>query len=472
MKILKFLLLLTLFFPLVNASQITPETKSLTTTLNNFTEVSFTLSLSNETCSPIIQTQIPIYGLPSFSSASGNFTVRFFLIPKSLGTFDSNISYCNSTFHLKLTVSQATSQQQGCPTSVIVSGSKVPGKYLKFDIRDSNYYRVKKEGTIINIMSSETGELYSIDCSSGSCTWQIPENEKGTLSWEVITPGCGENILTGDISLKMAGSLMLSVPSRVYLGDDFYIYLYDPTKGPVKYVDVQVFGPSGEVFKGKTNGNGILCDDALMKTYGIDIKPDKTGNYNVFATLFGYNPVNSSFSIVKEECPYECCLEEKYVQKLCAEGYKCENHACVKIEKPKLKLNCTPFPTLFQTSECRIFLPNGDLYEENVDGTLKIGDETKTVSFSAGIADIDFDDKGTFELTIPDQGNYTGAKLSGKINTPKPNYNALILFLAFFVVVIVVIIIWLLKRRKGVSGPKIEIESAPSTTIERVTSEK
>ena len=453
-----------LILPLAKGATISPSTINLDVFIGNLTEGKFNITLDNETCSPDINSQIPIYGFPSFKNATGNFEVSFLVYaPRDLmsGSYTSKVSYCDAQLTININVKSQSSPN--CPVQLRIYGEKIPGKTIKFDLRNSNYERVRNPDTLISIESSETGNTYEVDCPEGSCTWKIPENEKGRLMIEVLVPGCGANILTTELELEMAGSISISVPSKVWLGDDFYIYIFDPAKGALKYVRAQVIAPDGSVFNGKTNEYGILYDEALLKVYGRDIKPEKEGEYKIFATILGYNSANVSFKVEKKPCPYECCVGDNYVEKTCEEGFKCVNNKCVEIEKPKIKINCTPEPTLFKTSHCVLF-SDGKKLEEDVNVKFTLNGKTETILFDNGEADIEFEEKGEYKLEANLEG-YEPGILKGEVAMGEPVIPKTLL-IGFIVVVVILIVVVLLKFKKKKGGVRFEIEAPKAPLIE------
>ena len=450
------ILFLLLLLPAVKAAIISPQSLAL----NTSTVGSFNIAFNNETCSLIVTPSADIYGLPPFIEGSGNITVNFY--PTTAGTY--SITYCNANLQLVVAGNQT---QTSCPAYLKIYGESIAGKTIKFDIRNSNYRRVRNPDTSISIESSETGNAYSIDCPEGSCSFQIPETEKGTLMIEVVVPDCEP--LTDELELKPAGSISVSAPSTIKLGDEFYIYFFDPTKGALKFVSVQVIAPNGEAFSGKTNENGVLYDESLTKIYGRDIKPAQIGRYQVFANLLGYSSVNQSFEVIKVECPFECCIGElQYIEKTCNSGFLCQENKCKEIIKPKLEVNCTK-PTLGETSHCIVF-SNGTEINSTAEGKLNLNGKETTISFTQGEADIGFEEKGDYTLTVSLEG-YEPAVLKGSVALPEVSIPWWV-FLILIVFIIIIAVILLKIRKKVGKGFEIQLEAPPSATIEKVVEEK
>ena len=439
---------------LVTAASISPESQTITLKQGEIAPFNFTLSLANESCSlQYTQTPLTIYGLPSFTNASGDFSINGAVYASSVspGNYTVNISCDNSTFTLYVSVEQAVQQQSqsNCPSNLYVFGTKVPGKTIAFDIRDSAFNPVKGEGVSIFLTSSE-GDTDSVQCSIGYCTWKIPENWRDTVMYQVIAPNCSS--LTGSFELRMAGSLQISVPSRIAYGEDFYIYVFDPTKGKITGASIEIIDPTGQPFRGRSDEGGIVKDEALVKTYGIDIKPEKIGTYQVYASLFGYNSANATFEIYRMECPYECCEEGKYEAKSCEEGYKCVNNVCVKIEKPKVNITCIPAePNINEVVECMIFDPNGTSIKGTVQASLYYQGSVKNVTFADGILTYKFDKPGEYKIRVYDFGEYEGAVFRGEVLPPQiPAWILLVIF-GVLIIILILIAFWYIGKKKGES---------------------
>jgi hypothetical protein len=429
----------------------------------------FNISLNN-TCS--IQREDAGYWVIAPEVISGSITNLPLTIQVPLNetprTVSGKIKYCDYEIPITLTII-SSSTVSNCPAYLSIYGKTIAGKTIRFDIRDSNNYRIKNPDTAISIESTETGALYSIDCSTGSCSWEIPEEEKGTLIVEVVAPGCN-NTLTKEIELKMMGNLVISAPKKVSLGEDFYIFIYDPAKGPVKYASVQVLGPTGEPFSGKTSENGILYDEALIKRYGIDIKPEKEGKYQIYANMIGYNPANVEFEVVRKECPFECCVNQSYVDKLCQSGYECVNNKCQQIVKPKLQVKCSPEnPIVFDEVSCLLLDSNNNTLATSVTGKLKYDEKEESLVFSNGTAEFKPNSPGKVTISVPDVLDYSGTTYT--VNVLAPSVPWLLIGIVLLIIVIIIVIFFILKRRKGVKGPEIELESTPAT-VEKVVTER
>jgi len=471
-KALSLIFCLILLTTLVSAATISPSSLPISLQQDNATTFSFNLTLNNETCAPSYtpNNTLVIIGLPSFKDATGEFEINALAYaPPSLqpGNYPITINYCDSSLTLQATVEEKPieqTQKENCPSQLFIFGSKIPGKTIAFDIRDSNFNPVKGEGVSVFLTSSE-GETDNVQCSIGYCTWKIPENWRDTVMYQVIAPNC--SALTGSFELKMAGSLQISVPSRIAYGEDFYIYVFDPTKGKITGASIEIIDPSGRPFRGRTDEGGIVKDEVLVKTYGIDIKPDKIGTYQVYASMFGYNSANATFEIYRMECPYECCEEGKYEAKSCEEGYKCVNNVCVKIEKPKVNLTCIPREAkLNEEVECKIFGKDGELIKDTVPATLYFMGEEKNVSFIDGTLTYTFNKPGSYKIKVNDFGEYEGATFKGEVLPPQIPVLT-ILFIVGLLILIIIIVYFLSKKGIRIfrKKEKIHWEMQPGTSF-------
>ena len=471
------LVCLILTIPLAKGISISPSSINITIEQDNVQYFNFSLlNLSGNTCSPSITPNniLTIFGLPSFNNASGNLEINALAYaPSNLntGNYQVTISYCGANFTLNANVISSQSSQQtqsqtqeNCPNNLYIFGSKIPGKTIAFDIRDSNFNPVKGDGVSIFLTSSE-GDSESVQCPVGYCTWKIPDNWRDSILYQVIAPNC--TALTGSFDLKMAGSLQISVPSRIAFGEDFYIYVFDPTKGKITGATVEIIDPMGRPFRGRTDEGGIVKDEVLVKTYGIDIKPDKIGTYKVYASMFGYNSANSTFEIYRLECPYECCELGKYEEKLCPKGYKCENNSCVKIIKPKVNITCEPEEvSLGEEIECKLLNENGEIIKTTVPAKIRFKGEEANTNFVDGVLVYSFNEPGTFKIEVDDFGEYEGNSFKGEVLAPKIPIVTILLFLGAFVLLVVIIYI-IAKRGFRIfrKKEKIHWETQPETSF-------
>jgi hypothetical protein len=455
---------------IVFAATITPSTISISLLQGQSSYHNITIDTQSETCS-LNKTGVDwIYGLPLSLTGSGILSLTI-QVPSttSPGTYTETINYCNAS--LTTTITASSSPVSGCPSTLLISGQKIAGKTIKFDIRDSSYNRVKNSGTVIKIESTETGTSYSVECQDGACTWEIPENEKGVLMVEVIVPNCTGNIVTSEIELKMAGSLVISVPNQITYGKDFYIFVYDPTSGPIKYATVQVMGPGGSTFSGKTNEYGIVYDDPLIKKYGTDIKPNDIGKYTVFASLFGYNSATATFDLVRAKCIYECCVEGEYEAKACETGYECINNKCSKIVKPQVKIECEPSePIVYDTLSCKLLDQSNNPISGTVQSSIELDGKKETLTFSNGYANYTLSSPGKLTISVSDTTEYSGNSYTAEVKAPEIPWTWIAVVLIIVVVVVIVIII-LLRKKKKTEGPEIVLESSPAV-VEKVITEK
>jgi len=453
------------------AATITPSTISVNLLQGQSSYQNITIAW-NETCN-LNKTGVDwIYGLTSSFTGSGTMNLGLNIqVPSTAnpGTYTETINYCDASLTATITVSG--SPTSGCPATLLISGQKIAGKTVKFDIRDGSYNRVKNSGTVISIESTETGTSYSVDCQDGACTWEIPENEKGVLMVEVIVPNCSSNIVASEIELKMAGSLVISVPSQITYGKDFYIFVYDPTSGSIKYATVQVMGPGGDTFSGKTNEYGIVYDEPLVKKYGTDIKPNEIGKYTIFASLFGYNPATQAFDLERAKCVYECCIEGEYEAKSCEAGYECKDNKCSQIVKPQVKIECEPSdPIVYDTLSCKLLDQSNNPVSGTVQGNIELDGKKETLTFANGYANYTLSSSGKLTISVPDAGEYSGNSYTAEVKAPEIPWTG-IAAVMIIIIIVIIIVIFFLKRKKREKGPEITLESSPAV-VEKVITEK
>jgi len=457
----RIILLIAMLMMGIAFSQIEPSTINISGKEGEYKIFNFNVSLDNQTCYASINSQLPIY-VPSI--LTGNSSVVGIVYLQNSGNFTSTISYCNYVLTLNINVEQLQVNQTtiSCPAYLKVYGQINPGKTIKFDIRDSNYNRVKNSETIIEITDSE-GNIYSVECPEGSCNWQIPENAQGTFIAEVTVPNC--NPLTQEINIKPLGEIQISVPNTVKYGEGFYVYVFDPAKGPLKYANIKIFYPDGRVISGKTNENGIVMDESLTKTFGKEMYPENIGFFKIQAFYPGYNSKETNFQIVKGKCPYECCINENlYEDKACASGYKCENHACVIIRKPKIEIACNPLPSFGERSTCYLYSNNTQL-SISTPAKLIINDKETTIQFTNGATEISFDEPGNYKILV----SYEGYE-DGEYSTYIEAKGIPIAYVVIAVVILALLVAYLMRRKKEEvpkTTRKIKI-SAPSAPMEEI----
>lgn len=401
----------------------------------------FSINTDNQTCSVSYDYDTTALDVYAPRNITGNFSGFIAVKLKKEGNYSITLSYCNAVFSLSVTsLLNVTQPQQQCPHYLKIYGKLNPGKTISFDIRDQNYQRVRSQDAIISIRDEE-GNVYSVDCPTGFCSYLIPEDAQGTLTIELEMPNC--NPIVQEVELKPLGEIQISVPSKVRYGEAFYIYVFDVTKGALKYAKVTVFYPSGKVLNLKTNENGIVMDEPLSKTFGKDIYPDETGLYKISVSYPGYKVKEASFEIQKGSCPYECCRGETfYEDKECASGYYCENRVCKVIQKPILEIYCNPAPTLGETSTCYLY-SNGTLVNIDATGEMEYAGEKIQLMFKNGETTIEWDKVGAFSIKVS-HPSYQEAVYSGKIEgTGIPIYAIVIA-----IIVIALLAALILSRRK------------------------
>jgi len=444
------LLALLIFFLLIPASlavTINPSSISLSLKPGETNKTYLNITLENEECSLSINGTAAnfISGLPVWISSVNLTTLRVPLIvsvPETAyqGTFSSQITYCNGTASVNVQVLQA--EFSPCDLRVSILGPKSPGTSLKFDIRDGSYYRVS-DATVNLYLSDGSSDM--VDCRTGFCSWTIPKYEKNSIIAEVIVPECPPYTAEIDIlpPKVLGGNLTFKAPSRV--SGNFQIMVYT-NEGPEKAVEIKIVGPEGYTFDGITNDFGVVTDYA-GNVYGIDIVPDELGEYTVFAKK-GERSSTFTFQKVLEECPYECCpAGGNYEEKVCPAGFECVNNECREIEKPKLKVECSPKePKLFEEVVCRVLKDNKQI-DEDVTATLSFNDKEQTIEMSSGSVTLKFERTGSFVLTVPDLDGYEGDSFRGEVKPPKIPLK-LIAICSVPIVGVLVVIFIIRKRRK------------------------
>jgi len=314
----------------------------------------------------------------------------------------------------------------------------------------------------------------------------IPLNEPGPLVVNIEVPGClpvtqevqltGQAIgnATGGLILTSGGGLTITAPTTVSLGESFQILITTPN-GPEQWVNVRIVGPEGYTFTGTTDQYGIVRD-SYNKIFGVDIKPEKTGVYQVFANKEGFSPTQFTIEVIKKECPFECCPENSgYQIKLCEAGYECnkkgEEYVCEPIQKPYMRVTCDPkYPRPMDEIKCTVVDENGNKLEYDFAGTLMYGNENKTLLFKSGEASFSLDKPGEYRVIVPDSFGYEGDTFRGEVTTPRI---PLLLIILLVVVILIVFLIIILKLRKGGKKESLDIvlEKKPPS-IETVTTEK
>ena len=455
------LLFIFLFVPLVNAISISPQTWDLTLKPGETLSENFTFTLSNETCSLNLEGKNWVYA-PSKLQGTGNFTIPITVsVPSNAypGTYLINLTYCDKTIKISLTVPEISSNTI-CPKYIFCPATAIAGKTITFDIRDASYNWVMNTTLML---TPEEGISQALQCP-GFCSFKIPEEWKGSISVLAVASGCQSPPPPKTITLEKEGSLRVSVfPSKVGLGETFKIIVFDSTKGrPLGGVSTVIYGPTGSL-EGRTNEYGVVETYPEGKVYGQDVKPDKIGKYQVTASYPGYEGGNASFEVYRLPCPYDCCTEGKYEAKSCQEGYKCVDNKCKPIQKPKLKLNCTP-AVLFETSHCVVLNPNGSTFEKNFNVEVKLNGKTSTISFENGEGDISWEDKGSYKITVPDLDGFEGTSISGKVELPNTTISltTILIFLGIIILLLIIFILWRKGKLKFKRKEKLHWETAPA----------
>lgn len=431
-----------------------------------------------------------ITNLPSELNLSSNQTHAvnpYIVIPESpLTSYHGDIWYCRANIDVDITISGAV-EEKSCIETVQVNwyGSRRPGSNLLFYV----FNTTDKKGikAFITVKSLETGNPeQSLECD-GYCVpkYSISVTEQGQIVAEVSVPGCGDmeplpititgEVVTNETWTGTTGTKEISVTgySEVNIGENFQFLIIGENK-PLKYADASVVGPEAYSFSGTTDANGFVVDSA-GKIFGKDTKPDKVGDYTLFIEREGFEATQFSFSIIRMECPHDCCPANGYESKECQSGFECVENECKEIEKPKLSISCEPSrPYQFDTSMCSLFKPDGSLYSDSMMGTLNYKGETNNIVFSNGKINLTFDDLGAFTLSVPDTADYEGSSyMETVVQKPIPSIDWMLIILIIVVIVVIIILVvavrWALgKRGKGV----FELERTEPSTVEKIVREK
>jgi len=474
-----------LMFPIVLAANISPDTWSVTLEPGAYTSKNFNLTFVNESCTRIINGTASswIIGLPESVNATGvlqltNFPIGI-QVPDNVpsGTYYANIYYCDQKLlDIDISIPQTGQPGSQCNLIVTILGSKMRGKSMSFDVRDTNYN--PKDATIYITRADGTTER--IDCPGGFCSWLIPPTEEGPIIVRTVVAGC--NPVTKQIDLAgelirnetegteiSGGKITITGPTEASLGEDFQFLIIGKSQ-PLQWVNIQIVGPGGYTFSGTTNSYGIVVDSS-NKIFGTDIKPNKVGDYTLFANREGYAPAEFHFKLIKKECPYECCPEGEYVEKPCPEGYQCKDFKCSPIIKPRMKITCTPKnPIVLDTISCKIIDQDNKLISEDVEATIKYDGTQDTILFSSGIANFSISKPAKVTIEVPDLLDYKGTTYTMNVSAPPVPIIWIILIIAIIAITVLLIV---LIRRRGKGSPefKIELESKPET-VEKVVTER
>jgi hypothetical protein len=165
--------------------------------------------------------------------------------------------------------------------------------------------------------------------------------------------------------------------------------------------------------------------------------------------MIGYNPANVEFEVVREECPFECCVNQSYIDKLCPSGYNCVNNKCQQIVKPKIQVKCSPEnPIVFDEVSCLLLDSNNNTLASLVTGKLKYDGKEEDLIFSNGTAEFKPNSPGKFTISIPDVLDYSGTTYTVNVLTPSVPWLWIGIVAVSFAVIIIVI--WIIKKRKKV----------------------
>lgn len=474
------LIIFLFLIPISFAAEIQPDYWSETLEPGALTTKNFNLTFINESCTKQINGTASswIIGLPETISSSGvselkNYPVSI-QVPNNVpsGTYSAYVYYCDKKL-LEISISIPRTGEAGgqCNLIVTILGSKTRGKSMSFDIRDTSYN--PKDATIYITRADGTTER--LDCPGGFCSWLIPPTEEGPIIVRTVVIGCNpvtkQIDLTGELikneteSEVSGGKITITGPTEASLGEDFQFLIIGKSQ-PLQWVNIQIVGPGGYTFSGTTNSYGIVVDSS-NKIFGTDIKPDKSGDYTLFANREGYAPAEFHFSIVRKECPYECCLPGVYIEKQCNMGYQCVDNKCQPIQKPKIKIKCSPENPLVGTQiVCNVLDNNNNLIQTGITGKLKYDGIEDTLIFSNGTVSFSIDKPTKFILEVPDVLGFQGDTYTSA--TVAPPIPWLIIVIIFSAIVFVIILILALRRR-GSSKFEIEIESPKIETEKTVT---
>ena len=103
--------------------------------------------------------------------------------------------------------------------------------------------------------------------------------------------------------------------------------------------------------------------------FGKDVKIGETGVFQIFAKKEGYKTDQKTISIVRTDCPHECCPEGEYTSKTCQAGFDCKENKCSAIAKPAMKVECTIEPYQFDAITCQVKDNAGNLIPGNIPAT-------------------------------------------------------------------------------------------------------
>jgi len=446
--------LLILAIPTVNAATISPSSFSLSLKEGQSETKLINISVNNETCNLQLTGDTEyfnIYGLPNSISGTGTITNIPITIQAKTGSpsgsYSLGISYCDASLDVSVNINQTGA----CKIIFNILGSKEPGKTMAFELLDCDYY--PKDGNIYVTRSDGTTER--IECSGGFCTWVIPPTEEGPLIVRAVVPGYApvtrQVTLTtpANITQNVGGSLMITAPTSIAPNENFQI-LITSKNGPEPFVQVQVIGPEGYTFTGMTDNYGIVRDSS-QKIFGVGIKLDKEGIYNVFAKKEGYEPANFVITVERKDCPYECCLPGTYKEKACPTGYECKqkddgSYYCSKIELPEIDIVCRPEkPVAGDRVTCSIYDENGNKLNLSGEGRVITDDEEIAINFNDGVASFTYSKPTEFEVKFKPEG-YEEGVYRGEIYPAKVpiwlfiTVGGILVFILFFV--------WTLGRKK------------------------
>jgi len=486
MKRLLYIIPIFLLITSVKAATINPTTWSLQMNPGDYATQYFDISISNETCEKIVDATYSwvedwIIGFPEKIESTGNLTITNIPItlhvPKDTiqGLYTANVTYCNSTLEISIQVLGLPEQPGQCNLIVTILGSKVRGKSMSFDIRDTQYN--PKDATIYITRADGTTER--LDCPAGFCSWLVPPTEEGPIIVRTVVAGCSPVTKQIDLAGELAqnqteteisgGKITITGPTEASLGENFQ-FLVIAKSQPLQWVNIQIVGPEGYTFSGTTNQYGIVVDSS-NKVFGTDIKPDRLGDYTLFASREGYSPAEFHFRLIRKACPYECCEEGEFEPKACPVGYECINNKCEPIKKPKFQIKCNPeTPLVYDEITCELTNPDGVRIMDTVQGTLRYGDKEETVIFTDGYTNFTIPTPTKFIVEVPDALGFEGNSYTGQVLAPSIPWKWLIVGFVIFIVVIIIVIV-LFRKKGGAEGHEILLES-PTPSVEKITHEK
>ncbi|MFQ6068010.1 MAG: hypothetical protein ACE5KD_00545 [Candidatus Bathyarchaeia archaeon] len=404
-----------------------------------------------------------------------------------LTSYHGDIYYCNADIDVDIDISGTIKEEAKCIDTIKFRwypSKPNPGAKMMFYVFNESSGNTVNAIITVKSFIPENPEVTVMCEKDGYCEdYEIPLNEKGIML-HIEVPGCGikepvdvslsEEVITNETITWGEGGAEISIygPVKVNLGEN-YQFLVVGENRPLKLVDIKVVGPEAYSFVGTTSDMGLIVDSSL-KVFGTEVKPGIIGDYTIFAELEGFTPNEFHFSVVREECPHDCCEDDSYKAKACPTGFQCVDNKCEEITKPKLTVKCEPEEPFFgEEISCKLYDPDDNLIEDSVQGSLSYADKKENLIFADGIANFTTASAGKFMVEIPDVLGFEGDTYVGAVVTPPIPWVYVFIFFGVIVVLIIVVVILKIvsKKRGKPAGPEIVLESTPPT-VEKVVTEK